>query len=93
MATGLTCYLCHKAIDGPEGAIHPAGGFGWRHLNCDPQVFVQELPVESPGDETARFTKTKSGDVELTTYGQLIAAREQADLANQRAAAAKGGSK
>lgn len=90
MATGLKCYLCDKAIDGPEGAIHPAGGFGFRHLNCDPQEFVQELPVESPGDETDRFYVTKGGDVDLTTYGRLVAAREQQGIAASRAAAKKG---
>lgn len=88
MAEGLKCYLCQKAIKGPEGAIHPAGGFGWRHLACDPQEFVQGLPVESPGDETARFYETDNGDVALSQYGALIAAREQADLARARKAAA-----
>lgn len=91
MAPALKCYLCEKAIDGPEGAIHPAGGFGWRHLNCDPQEFVQALPVTSSGDADARYQETKSGDVELTTYGGLIAAREARDLAAARTAASTKG--
>lgn len=86
----MKCYLCEKDIKGPEGAIHPAGGFGWRHLNCDPQEFVQQLDKTESGDAESRVRATKSGDVELSPFGALLAARQEADVARQRREASGG---
>jgi hypothetical protein len=67
----MKCYLCGDKIEGPEGAIHPAGGFGWRHLTCDPQEHVQQLPKESAGIEDA-YTVDDDGNLVPTGATQGV---------------------
>lgn len=87
----MKCYICGKECRGPEGVIHPAGGFGYRHLNCDPQEHVQHLPVTSSGDADAMYDVAKDGSVSLTTYGALVTARGAQAVADARKAASTKG--